>query len=123
MRLSDATVQFGNFLGTAGVDDLGRIEILRGPQAAFYGGEAIGGVVWLETARGSDSPAGRLDPRNRFPRQLPRLGQPPRHGRKPLLVCRRQPPDHRQRRALQPLRPDPRRTAHRVVVRRLGRRR
>lgn len=60
IRLSDATVQLGNFLGGAGVDDLGRIEVLRGPQAAFYGGEAVGGVIWLETARGSGSPAGRL---------------------------------------------------------------
>jgi len=60
IRLSDATVQLGNFLGGAGIDDLGRIEVLRGPQAAFYGGEAVGGVVWLETARGSGSPAGRL---------------------------------------------------------------
>src|SRR5690606_22182985 len=28
-------------------------EILRGPQGAIYGGESIGGVLWLETAGGS----------------------------------------------------------------------
>ncbi len=60
MRLSDSTVPLGNFLGGSRLDDLGRIEVLRGPQSALYGGEAIGGVIWLETARGEGDPGGSL---------------------------------------------------------------
>ncbi|BCU77189.1 TonB-dependent receptor [Luteolibacter sp. LG18] len=60
MRLSDSTAPLGNFLGTSRIDDLGRIEVLRGPQSALYGGEAVGGVVWLETARGAGNPGGNL---------------------------------------------------------------
>jgi len=60
MRLSDSTVPLGNFLGGSRLDDLGRIEVLRGPQSALYGGEAIGGVIWLETARGEGTPGGSL---------------------------------------------------------------
>jgi len=60
VRLSDATAPLGNFLSGARVDDLGRIEVLRGPQSAIHGGESVGGVVWLETARGRGEPAGQL---------------------------------------------------------------
>lgn len=60
VRLSDSTAALGNFLGTARIDDIDRIEVLRGPQSAFYGGEAVGGVVWLETAHGTGTPSGRL---------------------------------------------------------------
>ena len=60
MRLSDSTASLGNFLGTARIDDLSRIEVLRGPQSAIYGGEAVGGVVWLETARGAGEPNGSV---------------------------------------------------------------
>jgi vitamin B12 transporter len=60
MRLSDSTAPLGNFLGTARIDDLSRIEVLRGPQSAIYGGEAVGGVVWLETARGAGEPNGSV---------------------------------------------------------------
>lgn len=60
IRLSDATVPLGNFLAGARLDDLDRIEVLRGPQAAIHGGESVGGVLWLETARGRGEPGGRL---------------------------------------------------------------
>lgn len=60
VRLSDSTAPLGNFLSGARLDDLGRIEVLRGAQAAIHGGEAVGGVIWLETARGGG------DPQNRF---------------------------------------------------------
>ncbi|WP_081991848.1 TonB-dependent receptor plug domain-containing protein [Inquilinus limosus] len=33
-------------------DDIGRIEVLRGPQSALYGSDAIGGVVNIVTRRG-----------------------------------------------------------------------
>ena len=60
IRVSDATAPLGNFLAGARVDDLSRIEVLRGPQSAIHGGESVGGVLWLETARGSGDPSSRL---------------------------------------------------------------
>ncbi|MFK7849545.1 MAG: TonB-dependent receptor plug domain-containing protein [Akkermansiaceae bacterium] len=60
MRLSDSTVSLGNFFSGARLDGLGRIEVLRGPQAAIHGGESVGGVIWLETARGQGDPQSRL---------------------------------------------------------------
>ena len=60
VRLSDSTAPSGNFFSGARLDDLGRIEVLRGAQAAIHGGEAVGGVIWLETARGEGDPQTRL---------------------------------------------------------------
>lgn len=60
MRLSDSTTPLGNMLGAARSFDLGRVEVLRGAQGAAYGGESIGGVLWLETARGTGAPNGTL---------------------------------------------------------------
>jgi vitamin B12 transporter len=60
MRLSDTTAPLGNFLAGARVDDLGRIEVLRGPHSAIHGGESVGGVLWLETAYGEGDPSSRL---------------------------------------------------------------
>jgi vitamin B12 transporter len=58
MRLSDSSTPLGNMLSASRTYDVGNIEILRGPQGAIYGGESIGGVVWLETPRGSGDPHG-----------------------------------------------------------------
>lgn len=58
MRLSDSTTPLGNILSASRVNDVGSIEVLRGPQGAIYGGESIGGVLWLETPRGSGDPHG-----------------------------------------------------------------
>lgn len=60
IRLSDSTTQLGNMLAAARTFDLGRIEVVRGAQGAAYGGESIGGVLWLETARGRGEPKGSL---------------------------------------------------------------
>ena len=60
MRLGDSSSQLGNFFGASRVYDVGRLEILRGPQGAIYGGESIGGVLWMETPRGSGAPRGSL---------------------------------------------------------------
>ncbi|MFT5405140.1 MAG: vitamin B12 transporter [Verrucomicrobiales bacterium] len=56
VRLSDSTVLSNNFLGNAMLDGVGRIEILRGPQSALYGGESIGGVVGISSRRGHGVP-------------------------------------------------------------------
>jgi iron complex outermembrane receptor protein len=58
MRLSDSSTPLGNILSAARTTDLGKLEILRGPQGAIYGGESIGGVLWMETHRGSVDPNG-----------------------------------------------------------------
>ncbi len=60
VRLSDSTAPLGNFLGLATLDGIGSAEILRGPQSALYGGEAIGGVLSLTTARGAGDASGSL---------------------------------------------------------------
>jgi vitamin B12 transporter len=60
IRLSDTTAPLGNFLAGARIDDLARIEVLRGPHSAIHGGESVGGVLWLETAYGDGEPSSRL---------------------------------------------------------------
>lgn len=58
MRLSDSNSPLGNLLSAGRTYDVGSVEVLRGPQGAIYGGESIGGVVWMETPRGSGKPGG-----------------------------------------------------------------
>jgi len=58
MRLSDSTSPLGNILSGSRTYDVGSIEILRGPQGAIYGGESIGGVLWMETPHGTGKPSG-----------------------------------------------------------------
>ncbi|WP_193214344.1 TonB-dependent receptor plug domain-containing protein [Luteolibacter marinus] len=60
IRVSDSTAPLGNFLSGARVDDFDRIEVLRGPHSAIHGGEAVGGVIWLETDHGEVAPSTRL---------------------------------------------------------------
>ena len=46
--------------GLLALDDIDRIEILRGPQSALYGSNAMSGVVQIFTRRGSGPPTGRV---------------------------------------------------------------
>lgn len=57
-RISDSTTPLGNALSGARLYDIGRLEILRGAQGAIYGGESVGGILWMETPRGSGDPTG-----------------------------------------------------------------
>ena len=43
------------------LDDVERIEVLRGPQSTLYGADAIGGVVHVITKRGQGPPSGFVD--------------------------------------------------------------
>lgn len=50
-------------LGLLTLDDVDRIEILRGPASVLYGSDAVAGVVQIFTRRGTDKLRGSLDAR------------------------------------------------------------
>ncbi len=49
-----------NIIARSNLFDLGNVEVLRGAQAASYGGGAISGVLFMETPRGEGKPDFRL---------------------------------------------------------------
>ena len=53
MRVTDANVTPFNLLGGETLLGYSQVQVLRGPQSALYGSEAIGGVVSLDTRVGS----------------------------------------------------------------------
>jgi len=60
VRMNDRAAEYLNFLGTADLHGLDRIEVLRGPQSTLYGSSALGGVVMLNTAHGSGPTTGTV---------------------------------------------------------------
>jgi vitamin B12 transporter len=58
VRMNGSGNQLGNLFAASRTYDVGTIEVLRGPQGAIYGGESIGGVLWMETPRGAGDPHG-----------------------------------------------------------------
>ena len=50
-------------LGLVTLDDVDRIEIVRGPTSVLYGSDAVAGVVQIFTRRGAGRPSGSLDAR------------------------------------------------------------
>jgi vitamin B12 transporter len=61
IRISDANIRAENFLGTESTGLTQSIEVLRGPQSALYGGEAIGGLINLQLPRGLGTPVTVFD--------------------------------------------------------------
>jgi vitamin B12 transporter len=52
---------FGEFdFATLHIDELARVEVLRGPQGALFGSDAIGGVIHYLTLSGREAPGIRL---------------------------------------------------------------
>jgi len=60
MRISDANMVFGSFLGSSNLNGLSRLEVLRGPQGALYGGDSIGGVLGIYSTKGNGDYSGNL---------------------------------------------------------------
>jgi vitamin B12 transporter len=61
VRVGDPSATGGEFdFGQFSVTDIERIEVLRGPQSALYGSDAMGGVVNVITKRGAGKPKASL---------------------------------------------------------------
>jgi vitamin B12 transporter len=57
VRINDPTaVDESAILGDVLVNNIDRVEVLRGPQSTLYGSDAIGGVVNILTRRGGEDP-------------------------------------------------------------------
>jgi len=57
VRINDPTaVDDSSILGDVLVNNIDRVEVLRGPQSTLYGSDAIGGVINILTRRGGDGP-------------------------------------------------------------------
>ena len=58
LRIGDPSSTAGEFnFASIALTDIDRIEILRGPQSALYGSDAMGGVVNIITRKGSRTPS------------------------------------------------------------------
>jgi vitamin B12 transporter len=57
VRINDPSgTDNGAILGDVLVNNIGRVEVLRGPQSTLYGSDAIGGVVDILSKRGGNDP-------------------------------------------------------------------
>jgi vitamin B12 transporter len=54
VRMNTGDASYTNFLGAADLAGVDRIEVLRGPQGTLYGSSALGGVIVVNTAYGTN---------------------------------------------------------------------
>ena len=54
-------VDFSGLGGAGTLYDIDQVDVLRGPQAARYGANALGGLVYLRSAAPTDTLYGRVD--------------------------------------------------------------
>ncbi len=60
MRINDANTLVSSYLGGGDVGNLGRVEVVRGPQSPLYGGAAVGGVIALDSRKGEGKPSASI---------------------------------------------------------------
>jgi vitamin B12 transporter len=60
LRVNDPNTDYSVLLGGACVAACDRLEVAHGPQSTLYGGEAVGGVVVLQSERGAGAAGGRV---------------------------------------------------------------
>lgn len=60
VRINDRSSIYQPYVGGASLSNVGRIEVVRGPQSPLYGGSAMGGIVSYETVRGTGAPTATL---------------------------------------------------------------
>lgn len=61
VRMNDSAAGYDNFLGGADLGGFDHIEVLRGPQSTIYGSAAMGGVILMNTSRGTDVTKGGVE--------------------------------------------------------------
>jgi vitamin B12 transporter len=61
VRMNDRAAGYGAFLGGSGMKGIDRIEVLRGAQSTLYGSAAMGGVVLMNTAKGTGGLEGDVE--------------------------------------------------------------
>jgi vitamin B12 transporter len=67
---NDPSIANGAFnFGEDTLDDIARIEVVRGPMSGIYGSSAIGGVINLITLQGEDAPHASIELAGGFPAQ------------------------------------------------------
>jgi vitamin B12 transporter len=54
VRMNDRAASYNSFMGASDLSGLDRVEVLRGAQSTMYGSSAMGGVIVMNTASGSD---------------------------------------------------------------------
>ena len=56
------------------IDDIDRIEVVRGPQSTLYGPRALAGVIQIFTKQGTGTPGALLAAEGGIVRHFPRMG-------------------------------------------------